>query len=238
VGRNHVVAVVVRWVLERRSTSERSGVSESELRAELDHAEEVYEGLMRTRASLGTLLAEAISRNRDLSEFSRRVEDLPHLIREADTKRTELRVKLLTHRLQKIEEEQRRATNNAKRAAAALEAAEKTYADAVSIERRLAREGQRLALQRNEEAERLEGLQAQEAGQEEEEGSGVSETPTFEDVIHALRVRLASSPQLRDQPAEDIGHDLMTNGYLPTEPDPALVRRALAEIRDDDGGAV
>ena len=89
-------------MLERRSTSERSGVSESELRAELDHAEEVYEGLMRTRASLGTLLAEAISRNRDLSEFSRRVEDLPHLIREADTKRTELRVKLLTYRLQKI----------------------------------------------------------------------------------------------------------------------------------------
>jgi DNA repair exonuclease SbcCD ATPase subunit len=238
VGRNHVVAVVVRWVLERRSTSERSGVSESELRAELDHAEEVYEGLMRTRASLGTLLAEAISRNRDLSEFSRRVEDLPHLIREADTKRTELRVKLLTHRLQKIEEEQRRATNNAKRAAAALEAAEKAHAEAVSIERRLAREAQRLASQRNEEAERLEGLQAQEAGQEEEEGSGVSETPTFEDVIHALRVRLAGSPQLRDQPAEDIAHDLMTNGYLPTEPDPALVRRALAQIGDNDGGAV
>jgi Mn-dependent DtxR family transcriptional regulator len=87
----------------------------------------------------------------------------------------------------------------------------------------------------HEEAERLEGLQAQEAGQEEE-GSGVSETPTFEDVIHALRVRLAGSPQLRDQPAEDIGHDLMTNGYLPTQPDSTLVRRALAEIGDDDDG--
>jgi hypothetical protein len=222
-------------VLERRETTERSGVSESELRAELARAEEVYEGLMRTGASLGTLLAEAIRRDRDLSEFSRRMEDLPHLIREADTKRTELRVELLTRQLQITEEELRRATNKAKRAAAALEAAEKAYAEAVSIERRLAREAQRLASQRTEEAGRLEGLQAQEAGQEEE-GGGVSETPAFEDVIHALRVRLAGSPQLRDQSAEDIAHDLMTNGYLPTEPDPALVRRALAEIGDDDGG--
>jgi hypothetical protein len=231
--------LVVRCVLERRSTSERSAVSESKLRAELDRAEEVYEGLMHTRASLGTLLAEAIRRDRDLSEFSRRMEDLPHLIREADAKRTELRVKLLTRRLQKIEEEQRRATSNAKRAAAALEAAEKAHAEAVSIERRLAREAQRLASQRNEEAERLEGLQVQEGGQEEEEeGGSVSATLAFEDVIHALRVRLAGSPQLRDQPAEDIAHDLMTNGYLPTEPDPALVRRALAQIGDNDGGAV
>ena len=71
-----------------------------------------------------------------------------------------------------------------------------------------------------------------------ESGGGVSETPDFEDVIHALRVRLAGSPQLWDQPAEDIGHDLMTNGYLPTEPDPALVRRALAQIEEDDGGAL
>ena len=64
----------------------------------------------------------------------------------------------------------------------------------------------------------------------------VSETPSYEDVLHALRVRLAGSPQLRNQPAEDIGHDLTANGYLSTEPDPALVRRALAEI-EDDGGA-
>jgi hypothetical protein len=67
------------------------------------------------------------------------------------------------------------------------------------------------------------------------ERSGVSETPTYEDVLHALKVRLAGSPQLRYQPAEDIGHDLMTNGYLSTQPDPALVRRALAEIGDDGG---
>jgi hypothetical protein len=69
-----------------------------------------------------------------------------------------------------------------------------------------------------------------------EEGH-VSETPSYKDVLHALRARLAGSPQLRYQPAEDIGHDLMTNGYLSTEPDPALVREALAEIGDDEGGA-
>ncbi len=69
-----------------------------------------------------------------------------------------------------------------------------------------------------------------------EEGDGVSQEPRYEDVVHALRVRLAGSPQLRYQSAEDISHDLMTNGYLPTEPDPALVRRALAEIDNDAGG--
>jgi hypothetical protein len=66
----------------------------------------------------------------------------------------------------------------------------------------------------------------------------VSETPSYEDVLHALRVRLAGSPQLRHQPAEDIAHDLMTNGYLPTEPDPALVRRALEELGDGAPGGL
>jgi hypothetical protein len=65
----------------------------------------------------------------------------------------------------------------------------------------------------------------------------VSEAPTYEDIVHALRVRLAGAPQLRDQPARDIGHDLMANGYLPTEPEPALVRRALVEIKDEGGAA-
>jgi hypothetical protein len=68
------------------------------------------------------------------------------------------------------------------------------------------------------------------------EGS-VSEAPSYEDIMHALRIRLAGAPQLQDQPARDIGHDLMTNGYLPTEPDPALVRRAFVEIKDEGGTA-
>jgi hypothetical protein len=69
---------------------------------------------------------------------------------------------------------------------------------------------------------------------EKEEEGGVSQEPGYEDVLHALRVRLAGSPQLRFQPAEDIGRDLMKNRYLATEPDPALVRRALAEIDNSE----
>jgi hypothetical protein len=65
----------------------------------------------------------------------------------------------------------------------------------------------------------------------------VSEAPTYEDIVHALRVRLAGAPQLQDQPTQDVGHDLMANGYLPTEPDPAQVRRALVEIKDEGGAA-
>jgi len=61
----------------------------------------------------------------------------------------------------------------------------------------------------------------------------VSEVPSYEDIVHALRVRLAGAPQLQDQPARDIGHDLMANGYLPTEPDPELVRRALLAIQEE-----
>ena len=64
----------------------------------------------------------------------------------------------------------------------------------------------------------------------------VSEAPSYENILHALRVRLAGAPQLKDQPARDIGHDLMVNGYLATEPDPALVRRALLEIKEEGGG--
>ena len=72
---------------------------------------------------------------------------------------------------------------------------------------------------------------------ETEKEGHVSETPSYEEVLHTLKVRLAGSPQLQDQPVKDIGHDLMTNGYLSTEPDPALVRRALVQIKDE-GGAV
>jgi hypothetical protein len=46
-------------------------------------------------------------------------------------------------------------------------------------------------------------------------------------------VRLAGAPHLQDQPARDVGHDLMVNGYLPTEPDPELVRRALLEFEEE-----
>jgi hypothetical protein len=65
----------------------------------------------------------------------------------------------------------------------------------------------------------------------------MSEAPSYEDIVHALRMRPAGARQLQDQPAQDIGHDLITNGCLPTEPDQALVRRPLVEIKDEGGAA-
>ena len=64
----------------------------------------------------------------------------------------------------------------------------------------------------------------------------MSEEPTYEDVVHALRVRLAGNPRLRDMPAGDISDDLVDNNHLPTKPDPELITRALQEIDRDDGG--
>lgn len=67
--------------------------------------------------------------------------------------------------------------------------------------------------------------------------SSMSEEPRYEDVLHALRVRLAGNPRVRDLPADDLSHDLLYNGGLSTKPDPALVRRALKEIGRDQGEA-
>lgn len=64
----------------------------------------------------------------------------------------------------------------------------------------------------------------------------MSEEPRYDDVIHALRMRLAGNPRVRDLPAEDLSDDLLYNGGLRTKPDPALVRRALEDIGQDQGG--
>ncbi len=64
----------------------------------------------------------------------------------------------------------------------------------------------------------------------------MSEEPRYEDVVHALRVRLAGNPRVRDLPAEDLSDDLLYNGGLSTKPDPETVRRALKEIGHDRGG--
>ncbi len=66
----------------------------------------------------------------------------------------------------------------------------------------------------------------------------MSEEPGFEDVLHALRVRLAGSPRLRDLPAEDISDDLLDNGHLPTKPDPELVREALEALEGESRGGL
>ena len=135
---------------------------DGDLEAKLERAEEIYEDLVRTRASLGTVLAEAIRRGRDLSEFGRRMEDLPLLIQKADVRRAELKVELLARRLKEAEAAHGRAAEAASRALASLEEAKKSHAKAASLERRSALEAYRLKELRDEEAERLERLRAEE----------------------------------------------------------------------------
>jgi hypothetical protein len=135
---------------------------DGDLEAKLERAEETYEDLLRTRASLGTMLAEAISRGRDLSEFGRHMDDLPLLIRKADVRRAELRVELLSRRLKEAEAMHSRAAEAASRALSSLAEAKKSHAAAASVERRSALEARRVKELRDEEAERLERLRAEE----------------------------------------------------------------------------
>jgi hypothetical protein len=76
-------------------------MKDSELKASLERAEAAYDALVRTGASLGTMLAEAIKRNSGLQEFRRRREDIPLLLRSADIRRTKLKVELLGRRLKR-----------------------------------------------------------------------------------------------------------------------------------------
>ena len=62
----------------------------------------------------------------------------------------------------------------------------------------------------------------------------MSEQPSYEDVVHALRVRLAGNPRVRDMPAGDIADDLLDNSRLPTKPDPEMITRALKELREEE----
>jgi hypothetical protein len=135
---------------------------DSDLDAKLERAEEAFEDLVRTRASLGSALAEAIRKGRDLSEFGRRMEDLPLLIRKADLRRTELKVELLSRRLKGAEAQHGRAVEAASRTLASLEEAEKSYARAASVERRSSLEARRVRELRDQEVQRLKGLRAEE----------------------------------------------------------------------------
>lgn len=143
-------------------------MKEGELKASLERAEAVYEELVRTRASLGTMLAEAIKRDGDLSEFRRRVEDLPFLIRSADARRTELKVELLGRRLKEAQREHRRTTEETKRAGAALEEARRAHARAMSVEQRSRLEEERIEELHREELGRLERLRSETAERHEE----------------------------------------------------------------------
>jgi hypothetical protein len=141
----------------------------SELKASLERAEAAYEGLLRTRASLGTMLAQAIRKEKGLPEFKRRREDLPLLLRSADIRRTKLKVELLGRQLQKAQEEHRRTAEGVRRAGAALEEARKAYARAVNVKQRSSLEVQRLEALHREELGRLERLLMEEAERKQEE---------------------------------------------------------------------
>jgi hypothetical protein len=138
-------------------------VKDSDLKAALGRAEAAYEDLVRTRSSLGTMLAEAMRREGGLAEFNQRMEDLPLLIRSADIRRTELKVELLGRRLKQAQEEYRRTTEEAKRASAALEKARRTYTRTVNVEQRFSLEVQHLEELHLQEQRRLEQLRSEEA---------------------------------------------------------------------------
>jgi hypothetical protein len=111
-------------------------MNDAALKAALEREERAYWDLVQARASLGTMLAESVRKDRDLSEFVQHKRDLLLLTRSADIRRTELKVELLARQLKKAEEEQRRAIEAAERTAAALEEARRAYARAANVERR------------------------------------------------------------------------------------------------------
>lgn len=161
---------------------------ESRLKNELVQAEEVYDDLVQTRRSLGTMLAEAIrkGKGRDLEEFKYRRRDLSQLIWQMNLTRTELRYQLLDRRARQAEDEYRRATEEAEKAARSHEQARKAHIKAQLAARRSGLRARRLAEVCDREAEQLQELlrvpeyaqrfqgehQRGEQGREREEMSG------------------------------------------------------------------
>ncbi len=131
---------------------------ESQLEKELEQAEEVYDGLIQTRRSLGTMLAETIRRGKDLEEFKRHRRDLPQLIWQADLRMTELRHELLERRARRAEDEYRRAAEEVSKASRALEQARRAYIKVEETAKRLGPEARQLAELRDKEAKHLQEL--------------------------------------------------------------------------------
>lgn len=144
---------------------------ENQLEEELRRAEGVYDGLVQTQRSLGTMLAEEVRKGRDLDEFERHLRELPHLTRQADFRRTELRHELLALRAKRAKNEYQRAAAKVGKAARSLEQARKAFVEADEAARRSGLEAHRLAELREREANRLEQLrQAPEGELEQHEG--------------------------------------------------------------------
>ena len=150
---------------------------ESQLEEDLKRAEEVYDGLVQTQRSLGTMLAEVIRKGRGLDEFKRHLRELPHLSWQADIRRTELRHELLDLRAKRAEEEYRRVAEKASKAARSLELARKAYVEADEPARRSGLEARRLAELRDKEAKHLQELRRvlEEAKRQRSQGEGQAE---------------------------------------------------------------
>jgi hypothetical protein len=149
---------------------------ESQLEEELKRAEDVYEGLVQAQRSLGSMLAEVIRKGRDLKEFEEHLRALPHLSRQADLRRTELKFALLDLQAKKAEREYQEAAEEAGKAAQSLEQARIAYAKADKSARRSGPEARRLAQLRDKEAGHLKELRrAQEEAREGSPGEGQSE---------------------------------------------------------------
>ena len=133
-------------------------MKDSELKASLERAEAAYEDLVRTRASLGTMLAETIRRGKDLEEFKRLRRDLPQLIWQADLRMTELRHELLDRRARRAEDEYRRAAEEVSKASRALEQTRRAYIKVEETAKRLGPETRQLAELRDKEAKHLQEL--------------------------------------------------------------------------------
>ena len=149
---------------------------ESQLEEELKRAQEVYEGLVQAQKSLGSMLAEVIRRGRDLNEFEAHLRELPHLSRQADLRRTELKHALLELWTRRAEEEYQRAAEEAGKAARSLEQTRKTYATMDKAARRSGLEARRLTQLRDKEFRHLQELrEAQEEAREGSSGEGQSD---------------------------------------------------------------
>ncbi len=144
-------------------------MKDSQLEASLEQAEAAYQDLLRTRASLGTMLAQAIRKDGGLTEFERRIKDLPLLIQSADITRTQLKVELLERQLKKAQGVHRRTAEDAKRASTALEEARKAYRRALDVEQTSSLEVLRLEELHREELRRLEQLRSEATEQKEHE---------------------------------------------------------------------
>ncbi len=133
-------------------------MTKNQLEEEIKQAEEVYEGLVQTRRSLGTIFVETLRRGKDLDEFRHHLRDLPLLTQQADLRRTELRYELFDRRAARAEDDYRRAAEELSKASRELEQSRRAYVKAKEVAMRSGLEARRLAEVRDKEGSHLQEL--------------------------------------------------------------------------------